>query len=102
MATVLPPMTPLAAIDLISPFFDGGWSVVDPKHVELERMIGGYCNTIYKVTRSSGDGGNIGDDSDPSSVIIRIRGGNIVNDDDCKYTNDFSALMIATYELGRR
>lgn len=94
------PLTPAAAVELIRPFFDGGWSVVDHNQVIVERMIGGYCNTIYKVSRP--DSGE--NDHDPVSVIVRIRGGNVVNNDGCDslYTNAFSAILIATYELGRR
>lgn len=99
-------LTPHLALELISPFFEEAWPSIDPDHVIIEAIQGGYCNSIFKVTRSvspDGAGIQIGvETNEPTSVIIRIRGGNMIDVNQFDCLNTYNAIMIVTNEMSRR
>lgn len=99
-------LTPQLALELISPFFKEAWPSSDPDRVTVEAIQGGYCNSIFKVTRLvPPDGANIrigAYTNEPTSVIIRIRGGNMIDVNQFDCLNTYSAIMIVTNEMSRR
>lgn len=90
-------LTPASALDIIKPFFQHSWSTVGPDAVVVEEIKGGYCNTIYKVSGAGRD-----DDGEPQSLILRIKGGNMIDVDTFSNLNTYNTITIVTYEMSRR
>lgn len=99
-------LTPQLALELISPFFKFSWPSSDPDHVTVEAIQGGYCNSIFKVTRLVSPDGAVTQtgaySNEPTSVIIRIRGGNMIDVNQFDCLNTYNAIMIVTNEMSRR
>ena len=94
-------LTPASAIEFIKPFFEGSWSSVDSKNVQIEKLKGGMCNSIYKVTRIGVTQVGVSGD-EPASLIIKIKGGNVIDADQFPANNTYNAIAIVTYEMSKR
>lgn len=99
-------LSPKLALELISPFFKEAWPSTDPDHVIVQAIQGGYCNSIFKVTRLiSPDGAGIQTGAYTNeliSVIIRIKGGNTIDVNQFDCLNTYNAIMTVTNEMSQR
>ena len=93
-------LTPASAVALIKPFFkNASWSNLEPEDVTVEPLKGGYCNSIYKVTRLTLDA----DANDgPASVVIKVSGGNKLDINQLECSNTYNAIMVFAYEMSKR